>query len=239
MTAYPIPLHSITALVIGLHAVLLGWILWFAPVVVLPAKSKKFSVQTVQLQPKAAAAAKKEAQPIAQAVKIPAKEPAAIVKPKQIPKAVPKVIPKPKPEMKKKEVPKKIVKPTPQPVVVPKKNTPTKDALAAVKQKLASIPAVSTLTAAPAASADSPSGYEEGLVARLRILLKLPEMGDVRVALTLNRQGKVIKTEILSAANQANRKAVETHLPTIQFSPFGQAFSGEITHTFTLTLTNL
>ncbi len=262
MTACPVPLKSIAALVVALHLVLLAWILWFAPVPTLPIKPKKFSVQTVQLTPKSSQVIKKQPELIAQAkvtvkepvkkaVIEPVKEPVQKNEPKAVPKAEPKAAPKAIPKPIAKAAPKEKVKPAakkPAPKEISKpvakaapqqKATPAKSALDAVKQKLAAIPTFIPTTNSAGDVSDAPFDYEEGLVSRLRILLKLPEMGDVRVALTLNRQGKVIKTEILSAANQVNKRAIETQLPAIQFPPFGQAFPGENTHTFTITLTNL
>ncbi len=52
--------------------------------------------------------------------------------------------------------------------------------------------------------------YEDELSLRLRSGLKLPETGDVKVSITLNRQGKVIKTEIISSKSTLNRRAIET-----------------------------
>lgn len=253
------PLKNIAAFVTAFHVVLLGAFLWVAPMVPATLKPKQIIVQTVQLSPKLTAAPVK-ASPTKSIEKNPVKNEIAVAeaKPEVKPKVKPLVKPEPKPALK--AAPKPQVKPVAKPAAktpakpiakpavksevkavaeAPKKNVPSKAALDAIKSKLAAIPSSTVPAEVKAEVGEQAYGYEEELVTRLKILLKLPEMGDVKVSLTLNRQGKVVKTEILSSASALNRKAVETHLPAIQFPSFGQAFAGENTHTFILTLTNL
>jgi hypothetical protein len=171
-----------------------------------------------------------------------------------LPKPAPKSPPKPAPKTPAKPAPKPVAKPSakPAPKAPPKeiaqadtpvKKGPSQQALATLKQKLAAIPTAATTKQAVGVSGsvatDVAMGYEAELISKLKIVLKLPEMGDVKVSLTLNRQGKITQFHILSSVSAVNKKAVETHLPAISFPPFGQAYSGETTHTFTLTLTNL
>lgn len=265
MNPYSGPYRIIAFGVIGVHAVMIGSLLWWSPVEQKPEKTKKLIVQTVELKAKSRVLEKELAmvemkqvpKPVEQVAPPPKIEPEPESPPKQpqkveakpIPKSAPKALPKPVPLPKPKVAPKPTKK-EPQKVTPatkvepPAKNIPSKASLDAIKQKLAAIPSLSTLVAT---KGDGKEGdvthaafeYEEELIARLKILLKLPEMGDVKVTLTLNRQGKVVKTEIISAANLMNRKAIEAQLPTIQFPPFGKTFVGENTHTFTITLTNL
>lgn len=82
------------------------------------------------------------------------------------------------------------------------------------------------------------SSYEEELAERLRLLLKLPEWGSVRVALSLNRDGTVNGVKILSAQSETNRDYVVERLNGRTLAPFNKHFSGEGQHTFTLTLNN-
>lgn len=244
------PLRLITIFVVAFHAVLLMSLLWLAPSLPKPVKPKQLMIQTVQLTPKSRSQTKELAQaevkPIAKPV--PKKAEPAVKKetPKPVPKPIPKPVvkappkPAPKPVAKAEAKPKAVAKTAPEP---PKKNIPSQASINALKAKLASIPTSATTLKAgnpgPEASFDLASAYEVELITRLKILFNLPEMGEVKVDLTLNRQGRVVKVEIKSFANAVNKKAVETHLPSMQFPAFGQAFVGETTHTFKLTLTNL
>jgi outer membrane biosynthesis protein TonB len=254
MNVYPVQLRLISTFVVSLHVVLLVWLLWAAPSLPAPVKPKQLLIQTVQLTPKARSITKEIAQadvkPIAKPTPPPVKKKNEPVTKKEPPKPVVKTVPKPvakvqpkpdsKPVAKAESKPKPVAKAPSEP---PKKNVPSQAALSALKAKLAAIPAAATAVAPKSqdgeASYDLSLVYEVELVARLKILFSLPEMGEVKVDLTINRQGKVMKLEIISSANAVNRKAIETRLPSIQFPDFGKAFVGEQTHTFKLTLTNL
>jgi colicin import membrane protein len=80
--------------------------------------------------------------------------------------------------------------------------------------------------------------YEHELVNRLKLLLRLPQYGEVEIDLTLERSGKVAKIKILSAENSVNRQHVEKNVPTLVFPPFGNSFDGEKQHTFRIKLGN-
>lgn len=80
--------------------------------------------------------------------------------------------------------------------------------------------------------------YVDVLVARLRSMLKLPEYGEVAIALTLNRSGKVEKLSVLNAESRRNRDYVEAQVPTIVFPNFDKQFAKESSYTFTITLSN-
>jgi len=84
---------------------------------------------------------------------------------------------------------------------------------------------------------DQEMRYRDELVSRLKLHLRLPEVGDVKVKLTLERTGKVAKVVIVSAESAVNRKFLEEKLPSITFSPFGN-FSSDAQYTFALTLSN-
>jgi outer membrane biosynthesis protein TonB len=79
-------------------------------------------------------------------------------------------------------------------------------------------------------------GYVDEMVGRLKLLLKLPEYGDVKTQLIINRSGKVVKVTILHADSKANRSYIEKTLPTLTFAPFGSNFGAEGQHTFQITL---
>jgi len=80
--------------------------------------------------------------------------------------------------------------------------------------------------------------YEQELAERLRLLLKLPEWGSVRVALTVTRDGSVVGLKILEAQSEINRLYVANHLGGQTLASFGKEYVGEAQHTFRLTLNN-
>lgn len=80
--------------------------------------------------------------------------------------------------------------------------------------------------------------YRDELAGRLKLLLKLPEYGDVKVNLTLNRSGGVDKVVVVNTESSANRKYIEKILPTLSFPPFGANFDSLTQYTFVITLSN-
>ena len=82
------------------------------------------------------------------------------------------------------------------------------------------------------------ANYIDELVARLKMLLKLPEYGKVKLKLTLERSGHVAQMVIVSAESQKNRKYVEQTLPNTHFPQFGNNFNDQTNYTFQLVLSN-
>lgn len=82
------------------------------------------------------------------------------------------------------------------------------------------------------------ASYRDELASRLKLLLKLPEYGEVKIKLTLDRSGKVATVIVLSAASTANRKYIEQKLQTLIFPAFGANFDQLTYYTFTITLCN-
>jgi colicin import membrane protein len=80
--------------------------------------------------------------------------------------------------------------------------------------------------------------YRDELAGRLKLFLKLPEYGDVKVKLTLERSGKVVKVVVDSAESATNKKYIEKTLPTVSFPPFGSNFGSDAQYTFSITLSN-
>ena len=66
--------------------------------------------------------------------------------------------------------------------------------------------------------------YYDELVSRLKLALKLPEYGDVKIKLTLSRQGKVTKVIITQAKSRKNREYIEKILVATSFPRFGDNF---------------
>lgn len=80
--------------------------------------------------------------------------------------------------------------------------------------------------------------YYDELVSRLKLSLKLPEYGQVKLSLCINRAGSVVRVTDVKCKSSKNRDYIQKTLPKVHFPPFGQNFSGEKDHTFRLTLTN-
>ncbi len=85
---------------------------------------------------------------------------------------------------------------------------------------------------------DREIGYRDELASRLKLLLKLPEYGTVKIRLTLERSGKVAKVVVVSAESNTNRNHIEKTLPSLTFPAFGTNFGREPQYTFTVTLSN-
>lgn len=83
---------------------------------------------------------------------------------------------------------------------------------------------------------DREISYQEELAGRLKLLLRLPEQGQVDIELTLDRQGNVKKIKILKADSRRNHEYIEHILPTLSFPPFGNRLSGRSQFVFQLTL---
>lgn len=80
--------------------------------------------------------------------------------------------------------------------------------------------------------------YRDELAARLKLLLKLPEHGDVQLKLTLDRNGKVLKVTVTKSLSPLNRSYIEKNLPTLKFPSFGKHFDNKPDYTFNIQLSN-
>jgi colicin import membrane protein len=92
-----------------------------------------------------------------------------------------------------------------------------------------------TPSASSAKEAKAPS-YHDELVQRLKLALQLPEYGEVKLELTLNRSGKVVKLKCVQAKSRKNANYLEKMIPSVTFPPFGHNFTNEKQHTFRLRL---
>lgn len=84
----------------------------------------------------------------------------------------------------------------------------------------------------------SETSYCDELASRLKLLLRLPEYGAVKVKLTLDRTGQFIKVSVVSAESNANRNYIEKTLPTMRYPSFGGNFGELGQYTFVITLSN-
>jgi colicin import membrane protein len=80
--------------------------------------------------------------------------------------------------------------------------------------------------------------YYDELASRLKLLLRLPEFGEVKVKLTLERSGKFVKVTIENSKSDANRKYVEKTMPSLKFPSFGSNFDKMSQYTFVISLSN-
>lgn len=81
-------------------------------------------------------------------------------------------------------------------------------------------------------------GYHEELATRLKLLLRLPDYGEVKVKLTLDRSGRFSNVIILSSESDKNRKYIEKTLPALTYPGFGKNFGDLPQHTFVIILSN-
>jgi hypothetical protein len=82
------------------------------------------------------------------------------------------------------------------------------------------------------------SSYQNQLIAFLKKALTLPERGDVKLSLTLNRSGGVKAITVKESASERNRAYVESTVHTLFLPPFANNFKGESAHTFPIILTS-
>lgn len=80
--------------------------------------------------------------------------------------------------------------------------------------------------------------YYDELASRLKLVLRLPEFGEVRIKLTLDRSGKFVKVVIMSAESVKNSTYIEKTLPTLTYPSFGTNFSDQPQYTFIIALSN-
>lgn len=170
---------------------------------------------------------------------------------------VPKSLPKPKPEPKPKAAPSK-AESKGQPAAPPPKNLEkNKQLLAKAQENIAKIRptsdkvnsgklqdlqdmnlkvAASSIPAGKAVGREF--GYGDEIKNRLKLMLKLPDYGEVVLKLTLDRAGKVLKMEVVKSTTEGMRRYVEKSITGLMFPPFGGHFEGEPQHTFSITLSS-
>ncbi len=77
--------------------------------------------------------------------------------------------------------------------------------------------------------------YQEALVRCLREFLDLPEIGEVKMEITVNRDGTISKLRVLATESEKNKSYLEKNLQLIKFPPFSV---NESKKTFILTFCN-
>lgn len=204
----------------------------------LNAAPKRIAVQQVKLKPPPPKPAPK---PVAVAPK-PKPKPKPVAQSKPKPKPKPQAKPKPKPEKRE------VAKPE------PKVDKRREELLAQVRKQLEKVEDVGSQAASSSSSAPavrqvkeldpsvrvsaSEAAYASTLIQTLRTQLRLPDVGDVEVRLTLASDGRVLKLEILDSQSERNRRYIEQSIPNLSFAPFDGRFGGAASHDFSLTLAN-
>lgn len=165
--------------------------------------------------------------------------------------AQPKPKPKPKPKPSPKPKPKKVAakpkpKAKPQPKISPalarqlqeslqKLDTPTENR---AKTKTIDTPKrVANLQIDHIESEDA-GKYVGTLVDCLQSALHLPDMGAVKLELTLTRDGKCIRVHVVSSKSERNKAFLESELKNVAFPPFTGPLKQEKEHLFVITFCN-
>jgi len=166
--------------------------------------------------------------------------------------------PKPKPKPKPKAAPPKATKPKPKPKpkpAPPKRDREREKKLREVKERIAKIgqtkdkspQSSSTLQkAVPKLAVDRTAKrlnvdeqlYCDELARRLRLLLRLPEFGEIKLLLTIDRSGTVCGVEVVRSLSVKNRTYVIDKLSSAQLPNFGTLFAERNQETFPITLTS-
>ena len=79
------------------------------------------------------------------------------------------------------------------------------------------------------------TSYETLLVEYLKELLELPEQGEVKLQLTLSRDGRVQRHTVLEATS-SNRSYIDHEIAQLRLPPFESHFQKEKEHTFSILL---
>ena len=67
------------------------------------------------------------------------------------------------------------------------------------------------------------TSYSDEVAYRLKMSLRLPDYGSVKIKLTLDRSGKVVKIETVQTQSAKNKAYVESKIPAIVFPLLGSA----------------
>lgn len=253
-------LFYIALFVVGLHLTLLFWFSLSREILVHPKRHDRLVVKTISLKPQTS-------QPVSPSLdNEPAQPsispPSAKIQKKSAIKKTP--VAKPKPIAKKIEskVDKPLAKKSPSP---PLKKTESssrnkqKQLVAKAQESIAKIQRVNDKVHTSKVSTstnlnipqlkiseiskeelkDTEISYRDELAARLKLLLRLPEYGEVKIKLTIGRLGNFIKMVITKSESEVNASYLEKNLPNLTFPAFGDNFKGASDYIFSITLSNL
>ncbi len=80
--------------------------------------------------------------------------------------------------------------------------------------------------------------YRNEISNRLKLALRLPVDGEVRLKLTLERSGKVIQVQVIHTDHAINKHYIENTLHSLSFPSFADSFPDCPQYTFVITLNN-
>lgn len=86
---------------------------------------------------------------------------------------------------------------------------------------------------------ESDPSYGEYLITYLQNALDLPEYGDVRVKLEIDRFGRLIDCQVLEAKSVKNAEFLKNRLPDLSFACLNDYGIMDATETFTVTFRNV
>jgi hypothetical protein len=75
------------------------------------------------------------------------------------------------------------------------------------------------------------------LIKRLKLTLKLPEVGVVHLTITIKKSGEIAHFEV-EKGSKGNSDYLKATLPQIKLPPFGHHFEGSSEHTFSFSLSS-
>lgn len=211
---------KITFWVVAIHAVVV-LLLLFSPVRKIHHPTKHIAVRMKQMspvqrsvsspsksRPSSSSAQPKTTQPV-QKKTVKKTEPSS--KPKPAKSQKPAVIDKGKPKIVKPAIPKELLEELEE--AVAKIDEKSKKVYSSPKLD---VPQLMTTPEVGSFFVGEPS-YEESLVAHLHQSLNLPEYGEVKIQLTLHKNGSVAKLVVLKAESLKNKTYLEKNLPLLKF----------------------
>lgn len=210
--------RKITLWVVTIHAVLVLCLL-FSPAHKIHHPTKHIAVRMRQMspiertasppsknqasQPKAPKPAQKKTAKKTETTSNPTPKPAKSQKPAVVDKGKPKIV--------KPAIPKELLEELEE--TVAKIDEKSKKVYSTSKLD---VPQFTALSQIEPFFTEEPS-YEESLVAYLHQSLNLPEYGEVKIRLTLHKDGSVVKLTVLKAESLKNKTYLEKNLPLLKF----------------------
>ncbi len=240
-------MKRVIQIVIGVHVAALLWMALWLPV-------KKKQVNPIEIHTVVQAPPPVIEKVIEKPMVTPVKA-VAQPKPKAKSKPKPKTRPKPKPKPKAPPVKKVVAVKKPAPKKKPQEKGPQVSesllkeldaSIAKIEQKQAKkvptkkISAPKFIASLQIDTIDEDEGNPFGalLISCLQSQLKLPEVGEVKVKLTLTKKGKFVTMHVVNSENMRNQKFLEDQLPFVKFPALSGKLKKKEEYTFVITFCN-
>lgn len=222
-------MKRIAYFVIGFHCLLLLWMIIWMPTK--PIEKKPLKVRTVvKAPPPPPAPAPTPPAPVVQVVKAPPAPPKKAPPPR---KQAPQKRPVAKKPAAPPAVPQNLVNQLKQSIAKIDEN-PQK---VLTNRALKAPSAIATLKVDQMAE-EVEDGYVSSLVDCLQSALDLPEVGEVKLELTLTSGGRFVRIKVVKSGSDRNRLFLESALKSIPFPPFSGQLKQHQEHTFVLSFHN-